>query len=391
MRLDTSLVRFDCAPGDRLRPNSTPIYQTATFEQPNALDFGAYDYTRSGNPTRSVLETQLARLEGAERAFAFASGMAALSTLVRLVPAGGHIVAGDDLYGGTYRLLERVASRCGVLTTYVDASDVECVARAIRPETKLVLVETPTNPLQRVCDLRALSAVCRAHRVLLGVDSSLMSPLLQRPLEHGADVVVHSATKHLCGHGDATAGVLAVRDRELASEIAFLQNAEGNALAPFECWLLLRGLKTLSLRLERAQSNAERVARFLKKQRGVTRVHWPGLDDHPGRGVHFAQASGPGSLVSFETGSFEASRRIVEALECFTISVSFGSTNSLASLPCRMSHKSIPSSVRHANALADDLVRLSIGIEDPRDLVEDLVRAFAKSERDAARLAESTA
>jgi cystathionine beta-lyase len=379
MRPLTQFVSFDPSPGDPWRPNSTPIYQTATFEQPGATEFGRYDYSRSGNPTRSVLESRLAALEHAERAFAFASGMAALSTLARLVPAGGHVLAGDDLYGGTYRLLDRVLWRCGVRATFVDLADLDAVAAAIEPDTRMLLVETPTNPLQKIADLRALARIAHARGVPLAVDNSLLSPYLQRPLELGADIVVHSATKHLSGHGDVTAGVLAVRDGALADEIAFLQNAEGNALGPFDAWLLLRGMQTLGVRLERAQQNALAVARHLAELELATRVLYPGLDDHPGRALHESQASGAGSIVSFTTGDAELSRRFVESLELFTISVSFGSVSSLASLPCRMSHKSIPAGVRAAHALPDDLVRLSIGIEDVRDLLEDIDRAARRA------------
>lgn len=381
----TRCVRFERAPSDPWRPSSTPLYQTATFEQPNAAEFGPYDYSRTANPTRSVLEQQLARLEHGEHALAFASGMAALSTLARLVPAGGHVVAGDDLYGGTYRLLARVLPRAGVRTTHVDASDLDAVRAALEPGTKLVLVETPTNPLQRICDLAELARVAHEAGALLAVDNSLASPLLQQPLEHGADVVVHSATKHLGGHADLTAGALVLRDRELADELAFLRNAEGNALAPFEAWLLLRGMETLAVRLERAQANARVLARMLARHPLVRRVHYPGLIDHPGRAIHERQARGPGALVSFETGDAELSRRVVEALELFTITVSFGSVRSLASLPCRMSHRSIPSSVRREHALPEDLVRLSIGIEDERDLVRDMSRAFDAASRTGIR------
>jgi len=419
MRPLTDIVRFDPAPGDPWHSNSTPIYQTATFAQESAVEFGRYDYSRSGNPTRTVLETQLARLEQAERAFAFSSGMAALSTLARLVPSGGHIVAGDDLYGGTYRLLDRVLARQGIRTSYVDVTRPEAVAAAIESDTRLVLIESPTNPLQKIADLRAIarivhdraiasgtrdrpseksssdhagartsldradekSACDRASvsRPLLAVDNSLLSPYLQRPLELGADVVIHSATKHLCGHGDVTAGVLVVRDSELSQEIAFLQNAEGSALGPFDSWLLLRGLKTLGIRLDRAQENALRIARHLVRHPLVKRVHYPGLDDHPGHALHMRQARGGGALVSFETGDAELSRRVAESLELFTIAVSFGSVGSQVSLPACMSHKSIPAHVRAAHALSDDLVRLSIGIEDERDLIADLDQALERS------------
>lgn len=381
MKPRTRCVHFDPAPRDPWRPTSTPIYQTATFEQPGAGEHGPYDYTRSGNPTRTVLEGQLATLENAERAFAFSSGMAALSTLLRLLPTSSHVVAGDDLYGGTYRLLERVLPRSGLDVTYVDASDPERLRAAIGPRTRLVLVETPSNPLQKICDLAAIARIAREANVRFAVDNSALSPLLQRPLDLGADVVVHSATKHLGGHGDVTAGVLAVRSSELADEIAFASNAEGNALAPFDAWLLLRGLETLAVRLERAQENAREIATRLARHPCVRRVHFAGLADHPGRAVHERQARGPGALLSFETGDVELSERIVDALELFTIAVSFGSVKSLATLPCRMSHASIPSHVRSARALPEDLVRLAIGIEDVRDLVTDLERAITRAGR----------
>lgn len=377
MKPATRLVHFDPSPGDPWRANSTPIYQTATFAQESATEFGAYDYTRSGNPTRAVLETQLAQLESGERAFAFTSGMAALSTLAHLVPSGAHILAGDDLYGGTYRLLDKVAPRQGIGASYVDVTDLDAVERAFTKQTRLLLVETPTNPLQRIADLRALSRIAHAHGALFAVDNSLLSPWLQKPLELGADIVVHSATKHLCGHGDTMAGALVVRRAEIAQEIAFLQNAQGTALAPFDCWLLLRGMKTLGVRLDRAQANALRIARFLAEHPDVSRVHYAGLHDHPGRVLHCTQARGAGSVVSFETGDARLSKQLVETVRLFTICVSFGSVSSSISLPCSMSHKSIPAGVRAAHALPDDLVRLSIGLESEDDLVADLDAALA--------------
>ena len=376
MKPATQLVRFDPSPNDPWRANSTPIYQTATFAQESASEFGAYDYTRSGNPTRAVLETQLARLESGERAFAFTSGMAALSSLTRLVKSGEQILAGDDMYGGTYRLLDQVAPRNGIEASYVDVTDLECVERAFKKCARLLLIETPTNPLQRIVDVRAMSTIAHAHGALLAVDNSLLSPWLQKPLELGADIVVHSATKHLCGHGDVMAGALIVREAHLGSEIAFLQNAEGNALAPFDSWLLLRGMKTLGVRLERAQATAARIAQFLVAHPAVKCVHYAGLESHAGRALHFRQASGAGSLVSFETGDAQLSKRLVESLQMFTIAVSFGNVSSSVSLPCRMSHKTIPASVRAAHALPDDLVRLSIGLESEEDLIDDLEAAL---------------
>ncbi len=379
MRTASELVQFDACPGDPYRPLSTPIYQTAAFEQTSAVEFGPYDYTRSGNPTRTVLETQLARLEGAAHASTFASGMAALSALFRLVH-GGRILAGDDLYGGSFRLLTRIVAEQGSEVEFVDTTDLRALESALRRPAKLVLLETPTNPLLRITDLAAVAALCKERGALLAVDNSLMSPLLQKPLALGADLVVHSATKFLCGHGDVTAGVVATNRADLAERIRFVQNAEGNALSPFESWLLLRGLKTLLLRVREQERNARKLARFLHKHPLVRRVHYPGLPDHPGHTLHRRQASGFGSVLSFETGDFERSRRIVESLELFAIAVSFGSVHSQASLPCRMSHASIPESVRRARSLPDDLVRLSIGIEDARELRQDLERALRTGE-----------
>jgi len=380
MRPATRLIHFDRCPGDPYKPMSTPIYQTATFEQESATEFGAYDYSRSGNPTRAVLERLLADLDGAHRAFAFGSGMAALAAVCRLAGAGGRIVAGDDLYGGSFRLLGKVLPALGIQTVFADASDASAVAAAIRPDTRLVLVETPTNPLLHVADVRAIAEAAHAKGALLAVDNSLLTPYLQKPLDLGADLAVLSATKFIGGHGDVTAGAVAVRDPALAERIAFLQNAEGSALGPFDSWLLLRGLKTLALRMDRQEATARRVAEFLRAHPFVRRVRWPGLDDHPGRAVHMRQARGAGAVLCFETGSFDLSRRVVEGLELFPIAVSFGGVSSQASLPCRMSHASVPPELRSAKApLPEDLVRLSIGIEDPDDLLEDLGRALARA------------
>ncbi len=353
-----------------------PIYQTATFRQPTAVDCGEYDYSRSGNPTRALVEAQLAALEGGRHAAAFTSGMAALAALTRLVAPGEEILAGDDLYGGTTRLLAQVAARQGIGVRWVDAADPAALAAALSPATRLVLLETPTNPLLRVVDIAAAAAAAHATGALLAVDNSLLSPLLQRPLLLGADLVVHSATKALCGHSDTTAGAVVTGDPDLHRRLAFHQNAEGAGLAPFDSWLLLRGVKTLALRVERQCAAAERVARFLAGHPRVERVFYPGLPEHPGHVIQQRQASGAGPVVSFTTGDPDRSRRIVEALRLFTIAVSFGGVGSVASLPRRMSHASIPPDLAGRLAPPEDLVRLSVGIEDVEDLVEDLERAF---------------
>ena len=379
MKFDTSLVHFDAAPGDPHRPVVTPIYQTATFAQETALGFGPYDYSRSGNPTRAVLERQLAVLENGTHGFAFSSGMSALTAVLRLVPAGGHVVAGDDLYGGTCRLLSSVLSRHGVSVTYADLSTPGTLEKAMKAETALVLFETPTNPLERIIDIRAAADSAHARGVRVAVDNSLLSPCLQRPLERGADIVIHSATKALSGHSDLMAGAVIVRDEALAAEIGFLQNAEGTALGPFESWLLLRGTKTLALRMERQEANARRIAAYLSTHPLVTKIHYAGLFGARGAAVHAQQARGSGGVLSFETGSVSVSRIVAEKTRLFTIAVSFAGVGSSISLPCRMSHASVPSALRREHALPEDLVRLSVGIEDADDLIDDLASALDAS------------
>jgi cystathionine beta-lyase len=379
MKTATQCVRFD-SNDDPHCSISPPIYQTATFRQTSADEFGQYDYTRSGNPTRSLVERQIAALEGAEYGCAFASGMAAISALTRFLSAGDEIIAGDDLYGGTVRLLDQILPRQGIGVGYVDATDVEAVREALNPRVRMILIETPSNPTMRIADIRALSGVARQAGALLAVDNSMLSPCFQRPLELGADVVAHSATKFLCGHSDVTAGALVTNDYDLHRRMAFDQNAEGAGLSPFDSWLLLRGMKTLSLRVERQNESARKIAEFLSRRPEVARVYYPGLAGHPGRHIHLNQSTGDGAVISFTTGNVALSRRVVEATRLFDIAVSFGSVSSTISLPCRMSHASIPQSLRDRLAPPPDLVRLSVGIEDVDDLIEDLSRAFALAE-----------
>jgi cystathionine beta-lyase len=354
-----------------------PIYQTATFRQPTATEFGEYDYTRSGNPTRNLLEQQLADLEDGRHASAFASGMAAITALTRLVSSGEEIIAGDDLYGGTVRLLELIRQRQGIEVSYVNTTDLSAVSTALTYRTKLVLIETPTNPLFRISNIRELAQLTHEAGALLAVDNSMLSPILQRPLMLGADLVVHSATKFLCGHSDVTAGAVITNNSALHGQIAFQQNAEGAGLSPFDSWLLLRGLKTLDLRVERQNNTARKVAQFLESHEDVDKIYYPGFKKHPGHDIHRGQASGDGAVVSFTTGDPEFSQRLVEATKLFTIAVSFGSVASSISLPCRMSHASIPEILKHRLAPPPDLIRLSVGIEDANDLIEDLEQAFS--------------
>jgi len=359
MKISTRCTRV-FAEDDPYGAVAPPIYQTATFRQPSAVDCGEYDYSRTANPTRALVERQIAALEGGRFGCAFASGMAAITAVTRLVRAGEEILAGDDLYGGTTRLLAKVAPHLGIHVRWVNATDPAAVERAIGLDTRLLLVESPTNPLLRVVDLERLAAIARHRGVLLAVDNSLLSPIFQQPLALGAHLVVHSATKALCGHGDVLAGAVVTDDPGLHERIAFHLNAEGAGLAPFDSWLLLRGMKTLALRMERQCATARKVAGFLVAQPATRQVFYPGL----------------GPVVSFSTGDPERSRRLVEAVRLFTIAVSFGSIASSISLPCHMSHASVPAELRDRLAPPPDLVRLSIGIEDPDDLLDDLRRAF---------------
>lgn len=355
---------------------STPLYQTATFKQPSATENGPYDYTRSGNPTRDVLESLLAKLDKADQAFCFTSGMAALSAVSHLVGTGEEIVAGDDIYGGSDRLLSQVIPKTGVVVKRVNTTDLDEVASAIGPWTKLVWLESPTNPRQQISDIRKIAEMAHARGALVLVDNSILSPVLSQPLELGADIVMHSATKFIAGHSDVMAGVLAVKGESLAKELYFLQNAEGCGLAPFDCWICLRGIKTMALRVEKQQENAQKIAEFLTSHPRVKKVNYAGLPDHPGRSLHYSQAKGAGSVFSFLTGSLALSKHIVETTKYFSITVSFGSVKSLISLPCYMSHASIPAEVREVRGLTEDLVRISVGIEDVNDLIADLDNAL---------------
>lgn len=353
-----------------------PLYQTATFDQPTATTFGEFDYTRSGNPTRRMLEEQMASLDGASRGFAFVSGMAAITAVARLVGSGEGIVTGNDIYGGTSRLLAQVLDRAAVEVQNVDMTDLSAVEAACSSgNVKLVIVESPTNPRMEISDVRRICEVAHRAGALVCVDNSIMA-LFQNPLDLGADINMVSATKFIGGHSDVTAGILTVRDAELGDRIYFHQNSEGTGLGPFDCWLCLRGLKTMALRMERQAENAQAIAEHLSKHTLVTKVNYPGLPDHPGHALHFEQARSGGSIISFETGDLAVSKRVVEQTALHKVTVSFGSVGSSISLPCYMSHASIPAEVRAARGLPDDLVRISVGIEDVKDLIADLDAAL---------------
>ena len=386
MKFATRLLNFDPAPGDRFTPANTPIYQTATFRQEDAMSFGEYDYSRSGNPTRAVVEKQIAALEGGTRGFCFSTGLAAITAVTRLLSPGQEILACDDLYGGTYRLFSRILAKRGVNVRYVDFTDLEAVAAAANNNTRLLYLESPTNPLLQVIDIAAVSQIAHRSGALVCVDNSTMSPYLQRPLELGADIVLHSATKFLCGHSDVMAGAVVVSDAELDEELYLIQNGEGAALSPFDSYLLLRGMKTLSLRLDRQQANAKAIASLLAAHPAVERVYYPGLAETRQLAIHRAQASGDGAVLSFVTGDAEFSRAVVEATKLFAIAVSFGGVNSTISLPNYMSHASIPAHLRQQKSIPADLVRISVGVEDVDDLIDDLSQAFEFASKQAGAL-----
>ncbi|OZJ04742.1 Cystathionine beta-lyase [Bifiguratus adelaidae] len=376
-RIATEIVTVDNA--DEHGAASVPIYQTATFKQKSATQMGEYDYSRSGNPTRSHLENHLAKIMGAARAYAVTSGMSALDVITRLVKSGDEIIAGDDLYGGTNRLLSFLAKTQNVKTHHIDTTNSQSIIPHLSVKTRLVLLETPTNPLIKICDIPAIAKLVHAScpNALVVVDNTMMSPYLQKPLELGADISYHSGTKYLSGHHDLMAGVIGCKTDAIGEQIYYVINATGCGLGPFDSWLLIRGVKTLSVRMDRQQANAQRVAQFLEDY--GFKVHYPGSRSHPQYELHHKMAKGPGAVLSFETGDVGTSERIVEATKLWGISVSFGCVNSLISMPCRMSHASIPAHIRAERALPEDLIRLCVGIEDVEDLLEDLYAALVSA------------
>jgi cysteine-S-conjugate beta-lyase len=351
------------------------ISQSATFKQTSGGGGGEYDYTRSGNPTRTHLERHLAKIMNAARALVVSSGMGALDVITRLLRPGDEVVTGDDLYGGTNRLLKYLASNGGIIVHHVDTTDVEAVKRVLSEKTAMVLLESPTNPLIKIVDIPSIAEATHSINptAIVAVDNTMLSPYLQNPLDFGCDIVYESGTKYLSGHHDLMAGVIAVNDVALGDKLYFTINASGCGLSPFDSWLLLRGIKTLAVRMEKQQSNAQRIAQFLESH--GFRVRYPGLKSHPQYSLHWSMARGAGAVLSFETGDVNLSERIVESARLYAISVSFGCVNSLISMPCRMSHASIDAKTRAERNMPEDIIRLCIGIEDPEDLIDDLRRA----------------
>ena len=353
-----------------------PLVTAATFIQESPGRPGKYEYSRTGNPTRNALETNMASLEGGAGAVACASGMAAIVMALELVPSGGRVVATSDSYGGTYRVCENVLRPRGLDFTWMDTSDTAGTIRELDAGAAMLFLETPTNPLLRIADLEALSAAARSAGAVVVVDNTFMSPYFQRPLELGADIVVHSSTKYLNGHSDGVGGILVARDPEHLSRFKYLQNAAGAILSPFDSWLLLRSSKTLALRMERHDTNAGEIARMLAGHSEVAAVYYPGLPGHPGHELACRQMSGFGGMLSFDVGTMARARKVMEALGIFHIAESLGGVESLANHPATMTHASIPEPMRRAIGIGDGLVRLSVGVEDIADLLGDLEGAL---------------
>jgi len=360
---------------------SFPIYPSATYRHPGVGQSTGYDYTRSGNPTRDVLEEALAELEGGARGLAFSSGMAALTTLFLHFSSGDQLLVSEDLYGGTYRVLDQVFAKFGLQAAYVDTTAQAAIEAALTPQTRALLVETPGNPLLGVADIRSLAELCRSNDILLIVDNTFLTPALQRPLELGADVVVHSATKYLGGHSDLCAGALVTREAELGERLYFLQNSTGAILPPQDSWLLIRSLKTLPLRMARHSASALQVARWLQQQPQVEKVYYPGLQEHPGHELARQQASGFGGMLSFRLSDPQLAEQVLEDLQLISFAESLGGVETLITLPAVQTHGDIPAAELERLGICNCLLRLSVGLEEPADLIADLQQALTRFSR----------
>ena len=355
---------------------SYPIYQTATFQHPQVGVSSGYDYSRLSNPTRNQLESVVASLEKGTHAYAFSSGMAAITVAMEIFSQGAHIIAGDDLYGGSVRLFDNISKKNGYEIEYVDTSR-EDVEKYIRPETKAVYIETPTNPMMNVTDIAHVAEITKKHGILLIVDNTFLSPYLQNPLELGADIVVHSGTKFLCGHNDTLSGFVVVKDEKLAERILYVSKTTGANLSPFDSWLVLRGIKTLGIRMERQQANAAELAKWLKKNPKVRKVYYPGFEEHPGHDIMKRQARGFGSMISFEMESKESALKVLNSVNLISFAESLGGVETLLTYPTLQTHPDVPVEVKERNGITESLLRISVGIEDIEDLIADLEKAFA--------------
>lgn len=373
---ETTLVQIGVGRDEQTGAISVPIHPSATYRHPAVGESTGYDYTRSGNPTRQALEDGLAQLEGGKRALAFASGMAALTTFFLHFSNGDHIIVSEDLYGGTYRVLDQIFANFGLSASYIDTTNSAKVEAAITDQTRALLIETPGNPLLGIADLEALGAICCRHQLLFAVDNTFMTPILQRPIDFGADVVLHSGTKYLGGHSDLCCGVLVARTEELGERFYFLQNSTGAILPPQDSWLLIRSLKTLSLRMERHCQNARKIAQWLDAHPRVTKVYYPGLPNHPGHELTKNQCKDFGGMLSFRVENPEHARQVLQRLQLISFAESLGGVESLMTLPALQTHGDIPPEERERLGICESLLRLSVGIETADDLIADLEQAL---------------
>ena len=377
-KLATNLIHAGVEPDPATGAIMTPIYQTSTFVQSAPGEHKGYDYARSSNPTRTALQNALAVIENGKHGLSFASGVAATDAVIRLLNPGDELLVANDLYGGTYRLLTKVYARAGIKANFISMNNAADIEQHITPNTKMIWVETPTNPLRSVVDIEASSAIAKRHNLLTVVDNTFASPYLQNPLDWGADIVVHSATKYLGGHSDAIHGALVMNDDELQAQLHFIQKSAGAVPGPQDCFLILRGLKTLHLRMQRHCENGEKIARFLRNHPKVAKVYWVGFEDHPNHDIAKKQMRGFGGMVSFELkeDSVEAAFNVLKGTQLFALAESLGGVESLIGHPATMTHAAIPREERIANGLSDSLIRLSVGVEDADDLIEDLNQAI---------------
>lgn len=380
-RIDSAVIHGGIYGDETTGAVNTPVYLTSTYEQDGiGKTRSGWEYSRTGNPTRTALEALIAELEGGTAGFAFASGLAAITTVLSLFNAGDKLVISSDIYGGTYRLIDKVFSRLGLEYERVDTTDASNIEKALTGNVKALLIESPTNPLMDITDISAAARIAKQNGVLLIVDNTFMTPILQRPLELGADIVVHSATKYLGGHSDLVAGLVVVKDDSLAEQIAFLQNAEGAILGPMDSFLLIRGIKTLGVRMDRHVFNAEKTAEYLSKHDAVKKVYYPGLEDAKGYDINTKQAASGGAMISFELDEKHDVDLFFRSLRMIALAESLGGVESLVCHPATMTHAAIPYEIRQRIGITDNLIRLSVGIENIEDLIDDLGRAISESE-----------
>jgi cystathionine gamma-lyase / homocysteine desulfhydrase len=376
MKRKTQLIHGGISQDPATGAVSFPIYQVSTYKQEGVGGHKGFEYSRTGNPTRNALEVLIKDIEGGTAGFAFGSGMAAITAVIMLFNSGDHVILTDDVYGGTFRVMTKVLNRFGIDSTFVDTSNLDNIKSEIRPNTKAIYLETPTNPLLKITDIEAAAKLAKEHQLLTIVDNTFSTPYWQNPIELGADIVLHSATKYIGGHSDVVAGLVVVKSDKLAEDLHFVQNSTGGVLGPQDSWLLIRGIKTLGIRMEETEANTAEIVKFLQSHPKVKKVFYPGIESHPNHEIAKKQARGFGGMVSFDVGSAENADQLLSKIKYFTLAESLGAVESLISVPARMTHASIPAERRADLGITDGLVRISVGLEDVEDLIEDLTQAL---------------